>query len=60
MLSNLKLVRMQKGYKAKEVAERLKVSAAYISKLENGAAVVTMEIRAKLAALYGVHARDLI
>lgn len=60
MLSNLKLVRLQKGYKAKEVAEKLDVSPAYISKLENGSAVVTPEILVRLARVYGVPAKELI
>ena len=60
MLSKLKLVRMQKGLKAKEVAIKLKVSAGYISKLENGSAVITPDILTKLAMVYGVYAKELI
>lgn len=60
MLSNLKLVRLQRGYKSKEVAEKLHVSSTYISKLENGSAVLTPEILARLARVYGVSAKELI
>ena len=60
MLSNLKLVRLQKGFKSKEIAEKINVSSSYICKLENGSAVITMEILARLAKAYGVTDKELI
>jgi transcriptional regulator with XRE-family HTH domain len=60
MLSQLKLVRLQKGLKAKQIAERLGVSPAYISMLENGSAVLTPEILFRLAKIYGVTVAELL
>lgn len=60
MLSKMKLVRLQKGYKNKEVAKRLNVSSAYLSMLENGSAIITSEILARLAKIYEVPAKELI
>ncbi len=60
MLSKLKLVRLQKGLKTKEVAEKLHVSVSYVSKLENGSAVVTMQILQRLADVYGIPANTMI
>lgn len=60
MLSKLKLVRLNKGLKGKEVAKRLDVSSAYISKLENGSSVLTPEILAKLAQIYDVNMKELL
>lgn len=60
MLSNLKLVRLQKGLKAKEVAKALNITPAYISRLENGSAVLTEELLNKFTKLYGVNRKDLI
>lgn len=60
MLSKLKLVRLQKGLKTKEVAKKLNVSVSYVSKLENGSAVVTMQILQKLASVYEIPAKELM
>jgi len=60
MLSKLKLVRLQKGLKTKEVAKKLNVSVSYVSKLENGSAVVTIQILQKLASVYEIPAKELM
>jgi len=60
MLSNLKLVRLTKGLTGREVAKKLNVTPAYISKLENGSAVITSELLTKFARIYEVNPKELI
>ena len=58
--SALKLIRLQKGLKAQVVADLLGVSRSYYSKIENKSAVLTMENRIKLAAIFECKPVDLI
>lgn len=55
----LKELRLQKGYKLREVAEDLKISLSAISKYETGVSPVASKIREKFAKYYGVNVEDI-
>ena len=58
--SALKLIRLQKGLKAQVVADLLGVSRKKKKKIENKSAVLTMENKIKLAAIFECKPVDLI
>ena len=60
VLSNLKLIRLQKGITQLDVAKALQIDQTYLSKLENKHEVLTDELLKKLAEYYGVEQKELI
>jgi len=60
VLSKLKLLRLEKGLTQWEVSKTLGVHRSYLSNLENNRESFTGDILQKLAAYYGVQAKDLI
>ena len=60
MLTQLKIIRMQKGLKQYDVASVLGLDQSYLSKLENKQAVLTPELLKKLSEYYKVEQKELI
>ena len=60
MLTQLKIIRMQKGLKQYDVASVLGIDQSYLSKLENKQAVLTPELLEKLSEYYKVEQKELI
>jgi putative transcriptional regulator len=60
MSLNLKIARIKKGYKQKELAEKIGVSRYYLSNLENGKKVNTnIKIMQKLSEILEVSVQEL-
>lgn len=59
-LSKLKLLRLKRGLKGKEVAAALGISPGYLSGLENGSQVLSGSIVSRLAAYYGCSVKDVL
>ena len=49
----LKLIRTIKGYKAKDIAEKMDISSSYLSQIETGAKKPTFEFLEKYAEAVG-------
>ena len=60
MLTQLKIIRMQKGLKQYDVASVLGLDQSYLSKLENKQAVLTPELLKKLSEYYKVEQKELV
>ena len=60
MLTQLKIIRMQKGLKQYDVASVLGLDQSYLSKLENKQAVLTPELLKKLSEYYKVEQNELV
>ncbi len=57
--SKLKLVRVEQGLKAKDVAKNIGISPAYLSMIENKQKSLTIQLLISLANLYGVKPTEL-
>ncbi len=60
MLFRIKLIRLQKGFKAYEVAKQIGISRSYLSKLECGAVPITQDILLNLSKVYGINPTELV
>ena len=58
--TNMKLIRLQKRIKVKEVASFLGVTSGYVSNLENGRERPSTQTLVRLAGFYHVKPADLL
>jgi transcriptional regulator with XRE-family HTH domain len=56
----LRLVRLAHGYKSKEVAEKLGVSASYLSEIENGKKTPTLDLLQKYSGFFDIRLSTLM
>lgn len=60
IISQVKLLRLALGLRAKDVAAEVKISPSYLCKIENNVLNPTQEIIMRLAKLYDVNPRKLL
>lgn len=60
VLSNLKLIRLQKGFTQFDVSEALGINRSYLSNIENRRESMPDHLLKKLAEYYGVSQKELI
>ncbi|SFM34675.1 helix-turn-helix domain-containing protein [Pelosinus propionicus] len=56
----LRLVRLAHGYKSKEVAEKIGVSASYLSEIESGKKTPTLDLLQKYSDVFGIRLSTLM
>ena len=60
MLTQLKIIRMQKGLKQYDVADAIGIKQCYLSLLENKQVALTPELLKKLSEYYKVEQKELV
>lgn len=56
----IKKLRLIYGYKAAELSQQIDISASYLSEIEHGSKIPTLDLLQKFATVYGVKLSSLI